>query len=227
MGAAAPHGIVPDERVVGVEQRPAAPRRDRDEGAEDARVAHRPWRQDDDDACREQRDLAREDLLELVQELWRPGYHELRSLAIALLELYSDKLRATDMARVEQLLRDSDGWAHVDWLSIRVAGPLVERRVSAERRLSRWAKDGNFWIRRAAMLALLEPLRRGEGVGECAFPAVKPVGGFFFPEERDLTRVRAYGFRPRRVVRIPRQPPDAQQFVSPRLAVGQFAFQVI
>jgi len=111
----------------------------------------------------EHAELTRDELLFLVQELWRPRYHELRSLAIALLELYSDKLRASDMARVEQLLRDSNGWAHVDWLSIRVAGALVERWVGAERRLSRWARDENFWIRRAAMLSLLIPLRRGEG----------------------------------------------------------------
>jgi 3-methyladenine DNA glycosylase AlkD len=29
--------------------------------------------------------------------------------------------------------------------------------------LDRWAKDHDFWIRRAALLALLGPLRRGEG----------------------------------------------------------------
>jgi len=29
--------------------------------------------------------------------------------------------------------------------------------------LDRWATDENFWVRRAALLALLRPLRRGEG----------------------------------------------------------------
>jgi 3-methyladenine DNA glycosylase AlkD len=29
--------------------------------------------------------------------------------------------------------------------------------------LDRWSKDDNFWLRRSALLALLSPLRRGEG----------------------------------------------------------------
>jgi len=35
--------------------------------------------------------------------------------------------------------------------------------------LDRWAADEDFWVRRAALLSLLRPLRRGEGdFGRCA-----------------------------------------------------------
>jgi 3-methyladenine DNA glycosylase AlkD len=44
-----------------------------------------------------------------------------------------------------------------------VAGSLVERSPTLGRKLDRWARDPDFWIRRSAMLALLMPLRRGGG----------------------------------------------------------------
>jgi 3-methyladenine DNA glycosylase AlkD len=44
-----------------------------------------------------------------------------------------------------------------------VAGPLAERHTELGVVLDRWAGDHDFWIRRAALLALLGPLRRGEG----------------------------------------------------------------
>jgi 3-methyladenine DNA glycosylase AlkD len=44
-----------------------------------------------------------------------------------------------------------------------VAGPLVVRFPGLGTTLDRWAEDADFWVRRAAMLALLLPLRRGEG----------------------------------------------------------------
>jgi 3-methyladenine DNA glycosylase AlkD len=61
------------------------------------------------------------------------------------------------------LIRESKTWAFVDELAIVITGPLVERSPELLRVLDRWAKDDDFWLRRSAMLALLRPLRRGEG----------------------------------------------------------------
>ncbi len=54
-------------------------------------------------------------------------------------------------------------WALVDSLAANVTGDLVERYPQLGSVLDRWARDDDFWIRRSAMLALLKPLRRGEG----------------------------------------------------------------
>ena len=54
-------------------------------------------------------------------------------------------------------------WDHVDWLSIKVAGRLVDHHAQAKRALPGWAVDERFWLRRAALLALLDPLRAGRG----------------------------------------------------------------
>jgi 3-methyladenine DNA glycosylase AlkD len=108
-------------------------------------------------------DATRDEILTLTNLLWATRVHELRSVGIALLDLYVDRLQAGDMAFVEDLLNKANTWAHVDWIAVRVAGALVTRYASARRILSRWAKDTNFWVRRSAMLALLNPLRAGEG----------------------------------------------------------------
>ncbi len=112
---------------------------------------------------RERRDLGRDDLLALTADLWATSYHDLRSLAIALLELYGDVLLASDMAVVEDLLRCCHTWDHVDWLSIKVAGHLASCHDRAKQVLPVWSDDESFWLRRAALLALLTPLRAGRG----------------------------------------------------------------
>lgn len=107
-------------------------------------------------------DLDRDGLLTLVTELFTDE-HELRTLAIALLEQFVDRLRAEDIRFVEELLRRCEGWAHVDYLAVRIAGSLVQRFKLARRVLARWNRDESFWIRRAGMLALLLELRDGSG----------------------------------------------------------------
>ena len=67
------------------------------------------------------------------------------------------------MVLLERLLRESRTWALVDGLAGSVVGSLVERAPTAAAALDRWAVDGDFWIRRSALLALLVPLRGGAG----------------------------------------------------------------
>jgi 3-methyladenine DNA glycosylase AlkD len=108
-------------------------------------------------------DLGHDELLALVLALWAAPVHERRMVAVDLLELLSDRLVANDMAVLERLLREARTWALVDGLAASVVGPLVERDPEAAAVLDRWAVDEDFWIRRAALLALLVALRRGDG----------------------------------------------------------------
>ena len=109
------------------------------------------------------RDLSREDLLGLVDALWAAPVHERRIVAIELLRMYHERLNSKDIVVLERLLRESRTWALVDPLAISVIGRLVEHHSDLGVVLDRWAEDRDLWIRRAALLALLEPLRRGEG----------------------------------------------------------------
>lgn len=107
--------------------------------------------------------LSRSELVRFALALWRERVHELRIGAGLLLRARLHLLDTQDLEAIEWMLRRSHSWAYVDELSVHIVGPLVERDTAANRTLDRWAKDDDFWIRRAALLALLLPLRRGEG----------------------------------------------------------------
>lgn len=106
---------------------------------------------------------SQDEVREAARVLWAPGVHELRSLAIAILELYVARLDEGAFEQVEAMLRESCTWAHVDWLALKVAGPIVARHPDRDAILEAWSNDANFWLRRASMLVLLEPLRAGQG----------------------------------------------------------------
>jgi 3-methyladenine DNA glycosylase AlkD len=112
---------------------------------------------------REHPELGHDELMALVDALWAGPAHEQRMVVVELLVLYHDRLGSGDLAAVERLLRAAGTWALVDTLAEVVAGRLIEREPSLVVELDRWAGDGDFWIRRSALLALLGPLRRGEG----------------------------------------------------------------
>jgi 3-methyladenine DNA glycosylase AlkD len=107
--------------------------------------------------------LARPDLLALVARLWDRPAHECRFAAVELLERFGPLLEPTDLAFLQQLIRESGTWALVDGLAATVAGGLVELHPELAEALDAWAQDPDFWVRRSALLALLGPLRQGEG----------------------------------------------------------------
>jgi len=115
----------------------------------------------------EQPPLDRAEALALAEALWDEGPFESKAAAAELLSLRTSILGFADLSLVERLLRDSHTWALVDALAPSVAGPVLDRMDPAhpDRRalLERWATDPDFWIRRAALLVHLLPLRRGGG----------------------------------------------------------------
>jgi 3-methyladenine DNA glycosylase AlkD len=107
--------------------------------------------------------LPRDDLLAVVAGLWARPPFECRHAAVMLLTEHVEALAPADAALVERLIRESGTWALVDVLAAAVMGRLAERYPELTAVLDRWAADGDFWVRRAALLALLGPLRRGDG----------------------------------------------------------------
>jgi O-6-methylguanine DNA methyltransferase len=126
-------------------------------------VATPPLRAAARDWLREHPDLDHDALVGLAEALWAKPVHELRAFGIELLQARRDLLGSGDLDLLEDLLRRSRSWAYVDTIAIQIVGHLVERDARLNVRLDRWVKDEDFWIRRSALLALLLPLRRGEG----------------------------------------------------------------
>lgn len=160
---------------------------------------------------REHRRLSRVELLALVKALWEPEEHELRVLGAVLLERYIRTLEPGDLGLVEALLHRCRTWDLVDALSTRVAGRLVSAHPGLKGELRRWASDPNFWIRRAALLSLLDGFRRGPG----DFPLFAELAAGMVAEKEFFIR-KAIGWVLREVAR--KEPELTYRFLREQIA---------
>lgn len=149
-------------------------------------------------------------LRRLTERLYATRVHELRSIAIGILEVLRDRLEAADQRWLIALVRASDTWAHVDWLATKVIGRLAERYPAAAP-LERWSRDPCFWVRRAALLALHDPLLRGAGDFERFSRLAAPLLG-----DREFFIRKAIGWVLRSTAR--RQPELTGRFVRAHAA---------
>ena len=152
-------------------------------------------------------ELSARELESLSRRLWDSDVHELRSVAIGILEVARNSLRAVDAKWLIALVRRADTWAHVDWLAVKVIGPLVEREPGLRTRLDAWAKDPNFWVRRSALLAFHDALAAGRGDFEHFERLATPLLG-----EREFFIRKAIGWVLRASVR--RGPERVVRFVE-------------
>ncbi len=160
---------------------------------------------------RDHRELEHDSLIRLVEALWRRQSFELRAFAVEVLTARHTLLGERDLDFLEDLLRRSQTWALVDAIAPQVVGPLFERRPRAVgRRLDRWARDSDFWLRRAALLTLLLPLRRGAG----DWPRFARYADAML-EEREFFIRKAIGWVLREVGK--QRPRLVVEFLAPRL----------
>ena len=97
--------------------------------------------------------------LALAGELWRGPVYELRRAAVEVLVCAEGELTPRHLGMVEGFLRDANTWALVDPLATDVAGAVAAAHPDARATFDRWIADDDFWVRRAALLAHLRPLR--------------------------------------------------------------------
>jgi|SRR5208283_4729628 len=109
------------------------------------------------------KDIDKGFVFELGQRLWDSEYHQEKTLAIKLLEQYSEYLDYDSMPMLERMLSESTGWDHVDG----IANHLVDAVLRKDRRtfefLKKWSKSENFWMRRAALISQILLFREGKG----------------------------------------------------------------
>jgi 3-methyladenine DNA glycosylase AlkD len=112
-------------------------------------------------ASRRHPDLTRDEIVAWAQALWDDALWERRIAAVELLSVRVRALTAADLATVEALIRAAAGWALVDPLATGIAGRIALEYPQAWPRIDAWALDQDFWVRRAALLALLPGVRAG------------------------------------------------------------------
>ena len=106
-------------------------------------------------------DLSHDELLAVVEQLWSKPVHERRVAAAELLEAKPQLLGSADLPVLERLIRESRTWALVDPLAASVVGRVALTDLAVAPVLDRWSRDEDFWVRRAALLALLAGVRTG------------------------------------------------------------------
>ncbi|MFN8216733.1 MAG: DNA alkylation repair protein [Solirubrobacterales bacterium] len=104
---------------------------------------------------------SRAELDALVDRLWARPVFECRLAAAMALEARPDLVTAAELARIRRMVHEAGTWAIVDVLAVKVLGALLTARPEAAPRLDGWARDGDFWVRRAALLSQIEPLKAG------------------------------------------------------------------
>ncbi len=112
--------------------------------------------------AREHPDLDRRQLREIALGAYATDKHDLRSAALGLLDRRRAVLEERDLPWLLDLVDASNTWAHVDWLAVGIIGDVVGRYPTSRRWLPKWAAQKNFWIRRTALLAQHDQLKRGE-----------------------------------------------------------------
>ncbi|MFJ9683659.1 DNA alkylation repair protein [Streptomyces sp. NPDC101194] len=131
--------------------------------------------------------LDRDTLLELSQKLWTPPVHESRSCAALLLQSSTDLLEPQDTAYLEQLLRESQTWAHVDLIAPKVAGTLLLRLPQTADDYLRWSRDEHQWVRRGGILSYL-PALRDPGEFPHYFPGFSELAAPLLTDSRFFVR---------------------------------------
>lgn len=106
-----------------------------------------------------------DDVIAVAECCWEHPSFDARRAAVEVLMLRHATLRPIDLPVLETMIRDAETWALVDGLATKVVGSIVTRHpVECGPVLDRWATDpDSFWVRRSAMLALLDDLRAGDG----------------------------------------------------------------
>lgn len=149
----------------------------------------------------------RDEALRLVEELWREPVFERRMVAALILDFRADDLRTEDLELIEQLIRESRTWALVDVLAGDVVGEMA-LRLRIRRTLDRWARDDDFWVRRASLLAELKPLKHDAPFEPFARRADRIL------EEREFFIRKAIGWVLRETSK--RRPDEVYRWIAPR-----------
>ena len=153
--------------------------------------------------------MGHDQLAALVEALWAQPVFERRMASVVLLELHPKLLGPADLPLIERLLRESLTWALVDALSTDVIGGILTRSPDeATPVLDRWATDSDFWVRRASLLAMLQPLRKGSDLG----PFLRRADAML--DEKEFFIRKAIGWVLREVGK--RRPEEVMAWLAPR-----------
>lgn len=109
----------------------------------------------------ENKALTIQEVITHTDKLWDSVWHEERMVAIYILVYRVHDLTWKEFPVVEKMVRESTGWAQLDMIAAWLCGELfTKHQAKMIPVMRRWIHDNNFWVRRAAVLTLLGPIRK-------------------------------------------------------------------
>jgi 3-methyladenine DNA glycosylase AlkD len=101
-------------------------------------------------------------IYKLVDILWSSGNHEEMSLALFILEDYSDKFDSNTWTFIINRLEKAKTWDHIDWLSSAILGEILAKDIRFMTEIKEMALSKNPWIRRTAIVSTLPLIRKNK-----------------------------------------------------------------
>jgi 3-methyladenine DNA glycosylase AlkD len=108
------------------------------------------------------KDLPKEKIFDLCEELFKSGYCE-EAWVAANWANWIKKYERDDFEIFEKWIEKYiDNWAECDTLCNHTVGDFIEQYPVYIKRLKKWTKSKNRWVKRAAAVSLIVPARRGK-----------------------------------------------------------------
>jgi 3-methyladenine DNA glycosylase AlkD len=108
------------------------------------------------------------DAMALANGLMRDPYLETKSVGIEIVARYRRSFTPALLPSWKRWLSGdlSANWATTDAICGTLIGPLLADHPDLLRRVRPWARDRNLWVRRASIVSLIVPMRRGLAVDQ-------------------------------------------------------------
>ncbi|OHX21806.1 DNA alkylation repair protein [Chromobacterium sphagni] len=132
--------------------------------------------------------------LALAEALWRQPEREFQYTAVDLLAKCAARLPADSLPRLLALAAEKSWWDTVDGLSAWVVGELVRANRPLQQRMDALSVDGDFWLRRVAILHQLYWKRETDAERLFVYCAANAGEGEFFIRKAIGWALREYGY---------------------------------
>ncbi|MCL5985449.1 MAG: DNA alkylation repair protein [Actinobacteria bacterium] len=134
------------------------------------------------------KELAKEELFSLCEELFISGYGEESWIAANWLYWYEDYAESDFKVYEQWIDKYIDDWAKCDTLCNHTVGAFIEKYPEYVEELKRWAKSRNRWLKRASAVSLILPARRGEFL-----PDILEIADILLNDQDDMVQ-KGYGW---------------------------------
>ncbi len=133
--------------------------------------------------------LPKSTIFDLCEELWKSGYMEESFIACNWSYFVSKDYTPDDFQVFEKWVSEYIGnWASCDTLCNHTVGTFLEMYPEFLPELKRWARSSNRWMRRASVVSLIVPARKGKFL-----PEITELADMLLTDNDDMVQ-KGYGW---------------------------------